>query len=103
MAGSLTPRTVEACKMQGFDPTEIEFRDKTTMRLAWGDIPEEIFEVRWKAHEKQRQKDLKLVMAEREALGKKEEMRVSRSVNILKTSKMLKREEEQLEKLKLNN
>ena len=57
-----TPRTREACKREGFDIDDIMFKSKNEMLLSWGPIPSEIAEVRWKTHEKRRQKNLKLVV-----------------------------------------
>ena len=60
-----TPRTWEACKWEGFDIDDIMFKSKNEMLLSWGPIPEDIAEVRWKTHEKWRQKNLKLVVRRR--------------------------------------
>ena len=45
--------------------------------MIWGDLPEEVFEMRYKAYEKRRQRNLKMVMEHRKDLVNKADKKKS--------------------------
>jgi len=38
--------------VQGFDPEDLVYKSRTEMELEWGSLPEDVFEMRYKAYEK---------------------------------------------------
>lgn len=60
-----SPRSVEACKRQGFDPHKLVFWTKLEMQKVWGDLPEDVFEFWYWKHEEKWKHNLKLVAEER--------------------------------------
>jgi hypothetical protein len=49
---------------------ELEFRTKAEMHIEWGDIPENVFNIRYDAYEKNRKHGLTLVRQERKEVIK---------------------------------
>jgi hypothetical protein len=62
-----SPRTLEACRRQGYDPSELFFKSKQDLKIEIGDmyIENDILEIRWKAYEAKRRTKIKNVMDER--------------------------------------
>ena len=62
-----SPRTVEACHREGYEPSELYFKSKQDLKIDIGNmyIDAEILELRWKAYEQTRKNKIKNVMAQR--------------------------------------
>lgn len=62
-----SPRTKEACRRQGYDPSELLFKSRQDLKIELGDlyIDKDVLELRWKAYEEKRKLKIKNVMDER--------------------------------------
>jgi hypothetical protein len=92
---------MEACKMAGFDLEDLIFKTREELEIEWGKIPEAVFEIRYKAYEKRRQRNLKLVMEHRKDLINKQSKVKAKSTKDFE--KILKTERDQLELVKKRN
>ena len=79
-----SPRTIEACKRQGYNPKELLFKTKQDLKIDIGDlyIDNDILQVRWKAHEEKRKRKIKNVMLERKKVIEESSSKLNFFTNI---------------------
>ena len=61
----MSPRSIEACKRQGIDPSEILIKTEDDIKLMYGNVNKEALELHLHRHETRRQEKLKILIEER--------------------------------------